>query len=513
MPPAQVTGNLPAMVNISDRVSLRSWLRNRSREDAVMIAHRAAMRVAPIYWILVPQELPSKLTELPILCACLISRVAGIWPTPEIRSAAAAAVAPAAAAADLADNTDSDAAARAADAATLAAEAVAFDVDTDIANAAVLADAAADAVPVIWTEIRTDCAALEADESLISQPLWANSNIPFANVWQATRQDWSTRGPGWRFWIDWYEDALAGRMPNRDLLTKVALIDPADWDKGIEHVNGLIAEFFFGDEGNEDQQINRALVATGNAERLEINQTTGKLRAVPESDLPADDLTDVTDKLKDANEIFNDIASGNEMYANLSPERTLMADAVVRYASRPLRLYDACRRAERRVTAKIKSDELPGHDALISDYTTQLNEAATDIRSRDERVADVVATRVLHKMGDLPGEAIDDFVQAAEEVSASAEGYLAAELPDEARTAVDPDAPEGERKEALNATVGRLVRAYTIGRNGLKDAAGLVKDVALVGGASGATGAVAIGGYLWMTGKLPVVLPWLLALF
>ena len=99
MPLGQVAGKLRTMVNISDifdRNSLKECLTDRPREDAVMIAHRVAMRVAPVYWEFGGiSSAESDLTEMPILRSCLISGV-GVWATPEIRAVARAATAPAA---------------------------------------------------------------------------------------------------------------------------------------------------------------------------------------------------------------------------------------------------------------------------------------------------------------------------------------------------------------------------------------------------------------------------------
>jgi len=32
--------------------------------------------------------------------------------------------------------------------------------------------------------------------------------------WRTIRQNWPNRGSGWRFWINWCDDAPAGRMPS-----------------------------------------------------------------------------------------------------------------------------------------------------------------------------------------------------------------------------------------------------------------------------------------------------------
>ncbi|PHQ94702.1 MAG: hypothetical protein COB40_11660, partial [Marinosulfonomonas sp.] len=96
--------------------------------------------------------------------------------------------------------------------------------------------AAADSA--VWKVIRDDCAALEAGNVRLDQsPLWSGKN-PLEETWLDTRQSLSE---GWKFWRDWYQNALDGVKPNWDMLTKIALIEPEDWNKGADHVNGLIA--------------------------------------------------------------------------------------------------------------------------------------------------------------------------------------------------------------------------------------------------------------------------------
>jgi len=46
------------------------------------------------------------------------------------------------------------------------------------------------------------------------------------------------------FWADWYEGYLTGQPLDIDLLEQVALIPSKDWDKGDDHVNGIIAAIY-----------------------------------------------------------------------------------------------------------------------------------------------------------------------------------------------------------------------------------------------------------------------------
>ncbi|MCA3453721.1 MAG: hypothetical protein INF45_05330, partial [Rhodobacter sp.] len=77
------------MADIKDWETLEAWLKGRSREDAVCIAHRAAMRMAPLYWISLDEGWARErdLTAVATLWPLLTSGVAREYPTPEVVAA------------------------------------------------------------------------------------------------------------------------------------------------------------------------------------------------------------------------------------------------------------------------------------------------------------------------------------------------------------------------------------------------------------------------------------------
>ncbi|MCA8882239.1 MAG: hypothetical protein KDA50_00560 [Rhodobacteraceae bacterium] len=218
---------------------MEAWLKTQPQEVSVAIAHRAAMRVAPLFWLWVkPVSGRFDLTAHVISRALLTSGVAVDWPTPEVRAAAAIRATDVAAVIRVTD------AARVAIRAGRAAAAAAAAV-TDVAHATTAARAASDAATAVWEAILQDVAGLQKAElpvGLLSRPLWGEAGNPLADDWAEVRKGWSAAGPGWQFWIDWYEDALAGREPDRELLKDIALIPDDDWKAGADHVNALIAD-------------------------------------------------------------------------------------------------------------------------------------------------------------------------------------------------------------------------------------------------------------------------------
>ncbi|MBZ4022840.1 hypothetical protein CKO11_10250 [Rhodobacter sp. TJ_12] len=115
-----------------------------------------------------------------------------------------------------------------------------------------------------WDSIRNDLISIEERRAPLRSPLWeralgVNSNplnraqftekLPgwFFREWRAAA-GWFRTHPGYEFWLRWYEAALAGRPLTGDweshaqLLSDIALIPDEDWKQGAEHVAALIAE-------------------------------------------------------------------------------------------------------------------------------------------------------------------------------------------------------------------------------------------------------------------------------
>lgn len=211
---------------ITDQRTLGEWLKTQSHVVAVALAHRAAMRTAPDFWM-VPEgdQQRTSARNLQIIRSLLLSGIAGSRSSPEITAAAAAAwkLSPAYASAAAAT----------------------------VGNPS----AAASAVPflgeALWREVRGDAARLDGQvyaAAVLSVPLWQETDPTSAGYWQEVISAWQSVGPHWQFWIDWYEAALDGRPllgdwdRHWDLLTEIALIPDADWTAGPERVNARIAE-------------------------------------------------------------------------------------------------------------------------------------------------------------------------------------------------------------------------------------------------------------------------------
>ena len=240
------------MVEITDRESLEKWLEGRDRADAVAIAARAALRVAPLTVLLLQKDPDKWARDLisPSFRASSISWVAALGPTHDIGMASdAAAAAYAASASDTAyASYAAAAAANAVDAATQAAAAAAANAAANAyasANSYASANAYASAS---WANVSLDAAVLENGErtsDLITRSLWSQA----APAPDRILESWQTLGTlllertdeDWSVWTDWYDARLAGGGHiNSELETARVLIPGEMWEQGPKVVNAEI---------------------------------------------------------------------------------------------------------------------------------------------------------------------------------------------------------------------------------------------------------------------------------
>jgi len=280
--------------DIKDGDRLEAWLKDQPREVSVWIAARAAARVLPTWW----QEVLTKdwardrdLTALPVLRSLLISSVGATVSTEDMKAARVAN----AGAAMAYTNTHmghafaaTDAAAKvapyaAANAAASAAVANVADAVSDAAAAAADAGSnAAAAARSVWNAVRIDAEQGSGGEILRFLPLWADATNPLAKMWQEVQAkvQVSEAADHWQFWIDWYQAQLDGRPMLGDeartweMLEKIALIDPKDWDQGPEVVNPLIARIWVKYKSIPDpvKSLNEMLADQPDATKVRIHE-------------------------------------------------------------------------------------------------------------------------------------------------------------------------------------------------------------------------------------------------
>lgn len=258
---------------IRDRASLEAWLEGRPRRDAETIASRAALRVAPLYWAwcAAAQSSEHDLTELTISRALLISGVAAVRPTPDIRAAARAAasassaVARAASAVARAATSSSPAYAASAAASSAASSAYAASSASATAASVTAASFAASSVApsaanvaALWYEIRADAMYVEGSGEPLDWGLWTGAP-PEWLPHPLPHKSWPDRGPGWQFWHDWYEGYINGHPFPIELLVKVALITDEVWRQGLLSVTAAIREIK-GESGGGEMHVQAAVL-------------------------------------------------------------------------------------------------------------------------------------------------------------------------------------------------------------------------------------------------------------
>ncbi|MDU8909905.1 hypothetical protein [Aestuariicoccus sp. MJ-SS9] len=239
--------------DIEDRKTLQAWLTDRPRADALAIAHRAALRVLPVWGAAMEEDWARKgeVTALPLLRCNLISAVAALVPTADITDAAARATATAARSAAFATTTVDAHAVADARAAAFASADTDVRAATDARAAFTSARAAARAATTAdaWDAIRADAQALEAGNNPLFDDIWHFENPEFFTPATAAMVSiWKNDPPArWTFWRRWWDAAVNGQPLDPQLqLAIVQGVDDDTWqdpDKTAARIAEIEAGF------------------------------------------------------------------------------------------------------------------------------------------------------------------------------------------------------------------------------------------------------------------------------
>lgn len=422
---------------VSDRGSLERWLSGKPREVAVAIAVRAALRVFPCVIIDEDHQI-SNVLGLAFITerALLVASVAPVSSTKKIGRIPAFVA------------TTSSANNYAAKAAADAAFAVYVAIVADAASAAVANAATAyayatgnSAADAFWIDVSNDLTAFENGidaKSVLEFPLWQNRwkpEIPLAKQWTKIWKHLDAHPLDWSFWIDWYQGILDGRPQNWEMLEEIALIDPEDWDKGAEHVNGLIS-------GIQAQYLRKA---TPYSEKIEINPDTGKLRSVPK---PMDNERLYRTALERVRDALDDLRPNGilaQHHGGLEKIAKRLDRTLDRYDDNPQRVHDDFLLSAKQIATLVESTEV-AKDEDVDTLQSSLITGSDDIRAADAEVKASVAARVALRLEEMRVEDTEVIAKTVETLAEIGEGVLKDEFEEDAIAyrQIIVDWPEGD---------------------------------------------------------------------
>jgi hypothetical protein len=310
----------PPETDINDEGALEAWLNGQSRDVAVAIAARAAMRVVPL--VVRAPEKEGRNEDVDgflmltgaVLRACAVAWVSARYPSRLDRLVYAASAARAAAgfasrrfaAEKEDDHYDKELdgnrfiANMVARASSEAAQAVSVDTAADVASATANAtssaahalgadfdepstNTAAYAAAAFWREVRVDIAASRTEgarDALADLPLWLKGGSP-----PLTKEEWASlhealpEGEDWEVWIDWYENRLRGGSQGESYELVFASVPPDIWDQGPAAANAWIREHLPPADGDGLKQ---------QAALYSFQLTNGRIAVAPEEARPED---------------------------------------------------------------------------------------------------------------------------------------------------------------------------------------------------------------------------------
>lgn len=270
---------------------------------------------------------------------------------------------------------------------------------------------------------------------------------------EVTHSNARYREQGLGFIADWYETIVNGRVQDLGLLREIAGLPERHWAQGAKQVGATISEIEMG---------RRLRDVTPLAEEIVFDDRLGKLRVEPVRMVPVDLYETGLEKLRDAVSDARRASESSNSYTVLDSTLGMLERTLSTYAGNAQRVHDDQLLASKRIQQLIEKGYVPEDQEVVS-LLQVLDTNAVDIRAAVPEVALAVKKRREVRIQELDAADRDRIQSTVEVIALNSEESLAQEMREDERATfggedaeVDVESPY--RLTSRLARVAKMVR-------------------------------------------------------
>ena len=224
-------------------------------------------------------------------------------------------------------------------------------------------------------------------------------------------------GDQWRFWVDWYERALAGKPQDWDLVEKLVFQDDDFWDGNDYEVNERIKALVADHNQSKLNDTERAKQNSPNAEFVRV--LNGRFVTETVIEIDKNFYEQAIERALDAIAEMHGIPVGDNIKGIFDAELERLAQYLERLSDKPLRIYEELMRIVVRVDEKIGYNGLA--DGRVDDFRTKLDNSALDILTHDDQVKSAVRARAAARFDRMTGPEQEHYLALMDYLAAHSE--------------------------------------------------------------------------------------------
>ena len=302
-----------------------------------------------------------------------------------------------------------------------------------------------------WDELNSDVQSLDEStaRTVMGSPLFSENASKYI-LDEVIHSNERYRGVGLAFLADWYESIVSGQLQDLEVLREIAGLPEKDWARGSDHIAEMISAIEAG---------RRLREATPLAEEIVFDDSVGKLRVEPIPLLPPDLYDTVLDKMRDAVADMRRVSERSNSYGALGSTLEMLERTSSKYAGNPQRVHDDQLLAAREIQNLIDEGYVP-EDHQVARLIQVLDTNAVDIRAAVPEVAVAVKKRSEVRIREVDEASRDRIKLTVEVVASHSDEALAEELrEDERATFETEDGTDGvESSYRLASRLGRAAK-------------------------------------------------------